>query len=162
MRAPFECLRASAGLREQQPELQTSRCSSTGRDHTIYPIRDWSVRTLLGWWSTASGCSPGLKLGLGLATTSHITNVRFVPPYHPAVLQAGPENPSLQAAITTKTSPKGVYYRITALTSNRISAERHTERPRLAMFFQTRHAKAVVRSKIHPGAIVPLYLKDFC
>ena len=89
----------SASERERQPELQTVRCSSTGRDHTIYPIGDWSVRTLWKWWSTASGCSPGLRLGLGMATTSHTTNVWFVPLYHQAVLQTGPQNPPLQAAV---------------------------------------------------------------
>ena len=101
--APFECLRVSAGVRERQPELQTLRCSSTRRDHTIYPIGDWSVRTLWGWWST----------GLGLATTSHITNVRFVPPYQhttPAVLQAGQKKPPLQAAVTPTSPHLGNYY----------------------------------------------------
>ena len=91
----------SAGVRERQPELQTLRCSSTGRDHTIYLIGDWSVRTLWKWWSTASGCSPGLRLGLGLATTSH--TVWFVPLYHQAVLQTGLQNPPLQAAVIPTT-----------------------------------------------------------
>ena len=63
-----------------------------------------------GWWSAASGCSPGLRLGLGLATTSHITNVRFVPPYHhttPAVLQAvvTPISPHLWDYYSPKLSP---------------------------------------------------------
>ena len=74
---------------------------STRRDHTIYPIGDWSVRTLWKWWSTASGCSPGLRLGLGLATTPHATNFWFVPPYHQDALQAGLQNPPLQAVQTS-------------------------------------------------------------
>ena len=60
-------------------------------------------RTLWGWWSAASGCSPGLRLGLGLAIASHVTNVWFVPPYHhttPEVLQADQKKTPLQAVVT--------------------------------------------------------------
>ena len=67
-------------------------------------IGDWSVRTLWGLWNAASGCSPGLWLGLGLATTSHVTNVRFVPPYHhttPAVLQAGQKKNAFAGSCNT-------------------------------------------------------------
>ena len=77
--APFECLQVSAGVRERQLELQTLRCSSTGRDHTIYLIGNWSVRALREWRSTSSGCSPGLRLGLGLAVTLRVYNAWLVP-----------------------------------------------------------------------------------
>ena len=66
----FKCLLpAFTDAREQQ-----------GLDHTIYLIGDWSVRPLREWRSTALGCSPGLRLGLGSAVTLHMYNAWFVPP----------------------------------------------------------------------------------
>ena len=58
----FKCLfPALTDVRERQ-----------GLDHTIYPIGDWSVQALREWRSTASGCSPGLRLGLGSAVTLRV------------------------------------------------------------------------------------------
>ena len=51
-----------------------------GLDHTIYPIGDLSVWALREWQSTALGCSPGLRLGQGLAVTLRVYNAWFVPP----------------------------------------------------------------------------------
>ena len=58
----------------------------------------WSIAFVQPSWKELFKCLllvSGLSLGLGLATTSHITNVPFVPLYHhttPAVLQAGQKN----------------------------------------------------------------------
>ena len=94
---------------------------------------------------TVSGCSPGLRLGLGLATTSHITNVRFIPPYCQAALQAGPQNPPLQAVTTTTAPPTwGSQYKTTQIqfdpktTLKTLGASGDTSKAKLSRFKASR------------------------
>ena len=92
------CERATAGAADFKMQLHREG------PHNL-PDRGLECPDIVGVVEHGLGCSPGLRLGLGLATTSHVTNVWFVPPYHLTVMRAGQENPSLQTFPPTLTPP---------------------------------------------------------